>query len=70
AGTGQVPVSAAPVALHLPGLAAVPRTLVLAALAFAAIMGWGLRRAGGFLLGGPGNCEFGLHTGVPDLREG
>jgi hypothetical protein len=70
AGTGQVPVSAAPVALHLPGLAAVPRMLVLAALAFAAIMGWGLRRAGGFLLGGPGNCEFGLHTGVPDLRKG
>lgn len=66
-GTTTTPVATA-AGYHLPALGAVPRFLVLTALAIALGLGWLLRAGGAFLLGGRGDCAFGLASGVPDLR--
>jgi hypothetical protein len=68
---GSAPAAPQATGLHLPGLAEVPRLLILGALAFAAAIGWALQTMGGTLLGGAsGPCQFGLRKGVPDLRKG
>jgi hypothetical protein len=66
-GGGAAPQAAG---LHLPGLAEVPRLLILGALAVAAAIGWALQTMGGAMLGGAGPCQYGLRKGVPDLRKG
>lgn len=65
---GSKPISRA--GNQLPPLGAIPKALILGALALAAAVGWGLQRAGSLMLGGMGACEHGLVSGVPDLRKG
>jgi uncharacterized membrane protein YgcG len=69
AGSGTAPAPQA-AGLHLPGLAEVPRLMILGALAVAAAIGWALQTMGGAMLGGAGPCQYGLRKGVPDLRKG
>ena len=54
----------------LPGLGEVPRWLVFGAILLAALIGWLFTSSAGFLFGTAGRCDFGLSTGVPDLRKG
>jgi hypothetical protein len=56
--------------LALPPLGAIPRALIIGALIVAALVGWFFRRAAAVLLGSAGSCDYGLVTGVPDLRKG
>jgi hypothetical protein len=59
-----------PTAHALPGLGSVPRWLVVGAILLAGLLGWLMTSAAGFLLGGAASCDYGLTTGVPDLRKG
>lgn len=56
--------------ISLPGLGSVPRLLILGGILLAAALGWVLRTMGGSLLWGVAACDYGLTTGVPDLRRG
>lgn len=67
--TTQLP-SAVPQAYSLPGLGDVPRGLIVGGILLAGAIGWAVTRYGGVLFGGAGNCDYGLATGVPDLRKG
>jgi hypothetical protein len=44
--------------------------LIFGSIVLAALIGWLITSAAGFLLGGAGSCDYGLSTGVPDLRKG
>ncbi|HJQ44350.1 MAG TPA: choice-of-anchor P family protein [Jatrophihabitantaceae bacterium] len=68
--TSGNPQQTAPVAYSLPKLADVPRMLILGGLLLAAAIGWAISRGGGLLLGAAASCDYGLTTGVPDLRKG
>lgn len=59
-----------PTSYALPGLNKVPRMMILGGLLLAALLGWALRSAAGFMWGAGRSCAFGLDTGVPDLRKG
>ncbi|MGH3716920.1 MAG: hypothetical protein ACRDT4_26185, partial [Micromonosporaceae bacterium] len=69
---GSAPGAGSPVTrgMGLPPLGMIPKLLLLAALAFAAAVGWALQRAGSVMLAGISSCEHGLISGVPDLRKG
>jgi hypothetical protein len=70
-GTGNTTLPpAVPQAYSLPGLADVPRGLIVGGILLAAAIGWAVTRYGGLLFGGGANCDYGLATGVPDLRKG
>jgi hypothetical protein len=56
--------------ISLPALGSVPRLLILGGIVLAAVLGWVLRTMGGSLLWGAAACDYGLTTGVPDLRRG
>ena len=64
------PTTTTPVAYSLPKLADVPRMLILGGLLLAGVIGWAISRGGGLLLGAAASCDYGLSTGVPDLRKG
>lgn len=64
------PNTSSPVAYSLPKLADVPRMLILGGLLLAAAIGWAISRGGGLILGAAASCDYGLTTGVPDLRKG
>ena len=57
-------------ASSLPGLGDVPRGLIVGGILLAAAIGWAVTRYGGILFGGAASCDYGLATGVPDLRKG
>ena len=57
-------------ASSLPGLGDVPRGLIVGGILLACLIGWAVTRYGGILFGGAANCDYGLATGVPDLRKG
>lgn len=72
-GSGSGTAGLQPVAstgLDLPPLGAVPKFLILGGLVLAGALGWALRRAGAMLFGGAAGCDYGLESGVPDLRKG
>jgi hypothetical protein len=54
----------------LPALGEVPRMLIFGSIVLAALLGWLITTAAGFLFAGAGTCDFGLTTGLPDLRKG